>query len=314
MRRGRRALLWLVPLALLAAVFLWREAPPGPTGAWLGRLGLQPRYDTVAGRRVRYVRTGEGPPVVLLHGFASSIYSWSEIIPELARDHDVVAVDFPAFGGSEVPPQVSRAEFPAVVIDLMDHLGIARASLVGNSMGGAVAATVAATRPERVHRLVLVDAAGFIEKSKRPWLLRVAGNRAGNAVLERLPIRRRLTVMALRQVFADPSRITPEKIDEYVAPLARPGVAAALASLLAGSGDSDFPQLARRVRAPTLVLWGDKDAWIPVAQADLFVAAIPGARKVILEGCGHVPQEECPDRVSRLVGEFLSAVGPPGAS
>src|SRR6185436_6637882 len=109
MRRGRRALLWLVPLALLAAVFLWREAPPGPTGAWLSRLGLQPRYDTVAGRRVRYVRTGEGPPVVLLHGFASSIYSWSEIIPELARDHDVVAVDFPAFGGSEVPPQVSRA-------------------------------------------------------------------------------------------------------------------------------------------------------------------------------------------------------------
>jgi pimeloyl-ACP methyl ester carboxylesterase len=314
MTRGRRLLLWLVPLALGAAVLLWPEAAPGPTGAWLGRLGLQPRADTVAGHRVRYVRTGEGPPVVLLHGFAASIYSWRDLIPALARQHEVVALDFPAFGGSEVPAQLARGELPAVVTGLMDHLGIARASLVGNSMGGAVAATVAATRPERVDRLVLVDAAGFIQKSQRPWLLRVAGNRAGNAVLERLPLRRRLTVMALRQVYADPSRVTPEQVEEYLAPLSRPGMTAALASLLASSDDSGFPELARQIRAPTLVLWGEKDAWIPVAQADLFVAAIPGARKVILSGCGHVPQEECADRLAPLVIQFLAAPSAPGAS
>jgi len=286
------------------------ETPPGPTGRWMRQLHLRPQYDTVAGHKVRYVRMGQGPPLVLLHGFASSIYSWSELIPELAKQHTVVALDFPGFGGSEVPPHLSREDFPPVVTGLLDRLRLSRASLVGNSMGGAVAAAVAARQPDRVDRLVLVDSAGFIQRSQGPWILRVAGTRLGSSVLEGLPVRRRLTVSALHQVFADPSRVTPEKVDEYLAPLIRPGVARAMASLLAGADDSDFPALARQIRAPTLVLWGDKDAWIPVAQADLFVAAIPGARKVVLAGCGHVPQEECPDRVVQLVTGFLSA-GPP---
>src|SRR5207344_47344 len=119
-----------------------------------------PRFDSVAGRRVRFVRKGSGPAIVLVHGFASSLYTWKDVLPALARDHDVLAIDLPGFGQSDCPPDLSSDEYPAVVLGLLDRLGLSRATLVGNSLGGSVVLAVAAERPALVERLVLVDAAG----------------------------------------------------------------------------------------------------------------------------------------------------------
>ncbi len=289
MRRAVRGLLALLLIGLLALLF-WPEAKAGPTGGWLKAAGLEPRFETLSGLRIRYVRAGDGPVVVLLHGFASSIFTWKDVLPGLARSRTVVALDFPGFGESEQPRDLDVGIYPGIVLGLMDRLGIVRATLVGNSMGGAVAIALAARQPERVQALVLIDAAGFdLAESERPLLLRLAATRAGKALFGRLPVRGRMLRLALGQVFHDPALVTEERFNEYLVPLLRPGAAASLAPT---------------VKAPTLVLWGRDDRWIPVEQADRVVAAIPGARKVVLEACGHVPQEERPQEVLRWLQEF----------
>ncbi|HEY6552768.1 MAG TPA: alpha/beta fold hydrolase, partial [Vicinamibacteria bacterium] len=108
MSRRRRWLLGGVAAILALLALGWsRERPFRPTGQWLTVAGLEPQFATIAGRRIRFVRKGAGPAVVLLHGFASSIYTWKDVLPLLAPDHDVVAVDLPGFGQSDCPPDLS---------------------------------------------------------------------------------------------------------------------------------------------------------------------------------------------------------------
>lgn len=295
----------------LAGLLLWPEAKPGPTGGWLKAAGLEPRFETVDGLRIRYVRAGSGPAVVLLHGIASSIYTWKDVMPALTRERDVVALDLPGFGQSDQPPDLDAARYPAVILGLMDRLGLPKAALVGNSMGGAAAVAMAATRPERVSALVLLDSAGFnLAPGQRPFILRLLAAGPIAPVLERLPVRRPLLRMGLRQVFHDPALVTAERFNEYLVPLIRPGAMASMRSLLLPRSReaSQFPDLLTRVRAPALVIWGREDRWVPVEQADRFLASIPGSRKVVLEGCGHLPQEERPADVLRLLRDFLVKV------
>jgi len=299
--------LGLLTLGILAAL-LWPARPLEPTGGWLRDAGLEPRFAILGGLRVRYVRAGAGPPVVLIHGLASSIFTWRDVLPVLVSRHDVVALDLPGFGGSDQPPDLEARLYPGLVVSLMDRLGLDRASLVGNSLGGAVAVQVAVTAPDRVDRLALMDAAGFnLKPADRPWLLRAAGSRPAGVVLGRLPVPRRLVRLALRQVFHDDSLVTDERVNEYLTPLLRPGAIDSLHSLLASRTDAGgFVATVPRVRARTLVLWGREDGWIPVEHAELFAAAIPDSQVVVLESCGHMPQEERPEQVAKLLLEFLS--------
>jgi pimeloyl-ACP methyl ester carboxylesterase len=307
----RRLALSLVVVALLAAGgVVWWPRPAPQTGAWMTAAGVEPLFASVAGLRLRYVRSGRGPSVVLLHGIASSIYTWKDVLPGLAADHDVIAVDLPGFGGSEIPPALSAERLRGAIVGLMDSLRVERAALVGNSLGGATATLVASRDPQRVRALVLVDAAGFrMAPESRPALLRYSAGSLG-ALLEKMPRPRPLVVVGLRQVFFDDALVTRERVDEYEAPLLRPGAVAAVRSMLQSPAPSraDYETLLLGVRAPTLVLWGAEDRWIPVADADLYARAIPGARKVVLEGCGHMPQEERPAETLRVVREFLAAV------
>jgi pimeloyl-ACP methyl ester carboxylesterase len=297
-------------VALAAGLFLLarHDRPPVVPGAWLAAASLEARHETIEGRRLRYVRAGLGPAVVLLHGFGSSLYTWKDVIPALAASHDVVALDLPGFGESDQPADLSFEDFPRAVLGLMDRLGIERASLVGNSMGGATAALVAAESPGRVGALVLIDAAGFdMGPSQRPRLVRFAMSPAG-AVIAHLPGKRLVVEASLRQVFHDAAHVTPERVSEYLAAVRRPGTLPAMRSLGASlaARAAVVSQALPHIEAPTLVLWGDDDRWIETAQADRFVAAIPGARKVVIPACGHVPQEEKPDEVARLLLAFLA--------
>ena len=316
MRRAARAAAWAAAVAAagLGALALYDRAAPDPA-PWLRREGLDARFETVDGRRLRYVRTGRGPSVVLVHGFGSSLATWKDVIRGLAGDHDVVALDLPGFGLSDQPTDLSVDDLPRAVVGLMDRLGIARAALVGNSLGGGTCALVAASRPERVSALVLVDAAGFnLAPADRPALVRSTMGPAGSA-LAHLPGKRLVVEVALRQVFHDPRLVTPERVAEYLEGARREGTFASIRSL----GDSLRDQATivedalPRVVAPTLVVWGADDRWIPPAHADRFVAAVAGARKIVIPDCGHVPQEEKPVALLAAVSQFLeeAAVRPP---
>lgn len=306
-----KRLLALVALVTLVGVVALRryDRPPNSPGVWLKAAGLEERFTTLEGQRVRYLRTGRGPAVVLLHGFASSLYTWKDVIPALAPSHEVVALDFPGFGWSDQPADLSFDLYPRVTSGLLDELRLDRASVVGNSMGAAVGAILAASDPARVHKLVLIDAAGFnLRASDRPVMVRLSAHPLAEGLLARLPIRRLLVTQGLRQVFHDDTRITDECVNEYLAAASRPGTLASIRSLGASQrlDPQSFEDALRRIVAPTLVVWGEEDTWIPPAHADRFVAAIPGARKVMLPGVGHIPQEEEPDAVNRLLQEFLA--------
>lgn len=295
-------------MAILAVAWAIRSEPGiGPVGGWMAEAGVDPAFVDVDGVRVRYVRKGAGPTVVLIHGFASSLYTWKDVLPALAARHDVVALDLPGFGGSDIKHPLAGASYPAVVLAVMDRLGIERAALVGNSLGGSVAVAIAAEQPQRVSALALIDSAGFnFDPAERPWILRLVAAPGVAAAAERVPMRRRLVAAGLRQVFFRNELVTDERIDEYAAPMMRPGATRAAGELLASAG-APFAAIAERVRAPTLVIWGREDTWIPVSHAERFTAAIPGATAVVLEACGHVPQEERPEEVSALLVRFLAA-------
>jgi pimeloyl-ACP methyl ester carboxylesterase len=299
----------LLLLAAWSGLRLYDRPPPSP-GGWLAPLGLEERFATAAGVRIRYVRAGQGPPVLLIHGFGSSLYTWKDVVPALARTHEVVALDLPGFGWSDQPLDLSLELYPRVVEGLLDELGLPRVSLVGSSLGGAVACWVAADAAGRVDRLVLLDAAGFnLDPADRPPMVRLTSHPVAEAVLSRLPLTRLLVTAGLRQVFHDDTFVTEERVNEYLAAARRPGTLRSLRSLMASSPgrSEEFAARLSQIEAPTLVIWGAEDAWIPLAHADLFLAAIPGARKVVLPGVGHLPAEEAPAEAARLLLDFLAS-------
>jgi pimeloyl-ACP methyl ester carboxylesterase len=313
-RRFSRLAAALLALGAALGALALHDRPPVTPGSWLRAASLEARWATVDGHRVRFVRTGQGPAVVLVHGFGSSLYTWRDVIPALAARHDVVALDLPGFGQSDQPADLSFEDFPGAVLGLMDALGIEKASLVGNSMGGATVAVVAGRHPERVWALVLIDAAGFnLAPSEHPGVVRLTESSLA-PLLSLLPGKRLLVETSLRQVFHDPAKVTPERLSEYLDAARRPGTLPAIRSLGASLRDRSTVVEAAlpRIQAPTLVLWGGDDRWIPLAHAERFVGAIPGARKVVVPACGHVPQEEKPDEVARLVLPFLAEVRPAG--
>lgn len=303
----RSGIVALLVVIVSFAALAWYDRPPTTPGAWLEPAGLAPRFATVGSSRLRYVRTGSGSAVVLVHGFASSLYTWKDVIPALARHHEVIALDLPGFGGSELPRNLSFEDLPRAVLGVMNELGLQRPALVGNSLGGATVALVAAWGPERVSRLALLDAAGFnLDPAAQPGLVRLTTSALAPA-LQLLPGKRLLVEAGLRQVFADDRLVTAERVSEYLAPLQRPGSLAALRSLgvSLARAPSGFADALGGIAVPTLVIWGEQDRWMPLADADRFVAAIPGARKVVVPACGHLPQEEKPEEVARLLLELL---------
>lgn len=310
----RRVLRSAVGLALLlglvlAALAAYDRLAPLPA-PWLEAAGLQARFETVGGHRLRYVRKGSGPAVVLVHGFGSSLYTWKDVIPGLCADHDVVALDLPGFGLSDQPADLTVEDLPRAVVGLMDHLQLRSAALVGNSMGGAAAALAAARHPERTRALVLVDAAGFnMGPAQRPRFVGVAMSPAG-ALLARLPGKRLLVELVLADVLHDRRLLTPERVAEYLQSARRPGGFAGVQSLGASlaSRYGVVQDALADVRAPTLVVWGREDAWIPLADAARFAAAIAGARQVTIDDAGHLPQEERPQELLRVLREFLGEV------
>jgi pimeloyl-ACP methyl ester carboxylesterase len=167
---------------------------------------------------------------------------------------------------------------------------------------------LAANHPERVGALVLIDSAGYnLESSERPRLVRAATEGPGGRLLARLPVRGLLLHVGLRQVFHDDALVTRERFDEYLAPLVRPGALESIRSLARSRGvDARMVvDAVSRVRSPTLVLWGHEDRWAPLAHGERFAREIAGARLIVFDRCGHMPQEERPAQMLDVLDEFL---------
>ena len=302
---------------------------PGPDHDY-GRQGRAPWLDVdwqrhqhrlrIDGREVNYVDLGEGPALVLIHGLGASWQSWLENMPELARDHRVVAMDLPGFGYSEMPGEDITIEYYARwCFTLLDALEIDEAALVGNSMGGFIAAEMAIRNPDRVQRLAVVSAAVFWQDYRRAQplvgLARLSDAHVARALTrstDAVATRPRLRSWALATAgFRYPHLISKELAHELVRSARRTeGFLPALEALADYPLEEELP----KISCPTLIVWGAHDTLVPVKDAARMRELIPGSRSEVFERTGHVAMLERPERFNKLLREFLAETPEPRAA
>jgi len=262
------------------------------------------RYLQVDGTRIRYIDVGRGAPVLFLHGLGASMYAWRRNLAAVAAaGFRVIAFDNRGFGLSDKPPApYDNAAYARLAIALMDSLRLTDAVLVGHSMGGAIAAQVAIEYPPRVRGLVLVGSAGL--GAREPLLFRVARWPVLGAAA--LALRGRgFTARLLRSTYFDPGKVTEADVDQYYAPVAQPEYGRALRGVLQQFRFTALEGRLDRIAAPTLVLWGEEDRWVPMGLGRALAAGIARSAFVSVPRAGHSVQEEAPDEVNHLVIRFL---------
>ncbi len=304
-------IVWIVlGLVLLAVIGVaaWAYAPDKPRAALEARYAAAPsEFLEVAGLRLHLRDTGprEAPAVILLHGFGASLHTWEAWAEALSARFRVIRLDLPGFGltGPDPTGDYSDARSLAVLLALMDRLGLAQASLIGSSMGGRIAWTFAARHPERVERLVLMAPDGFAsfgraygDAPKVPVMMRVL------PYVMPVPLLRRSAAAA----YADPATLTEPLLERYRDMLLAPGVRQAILDRVGQHVLADPVPLLRGIRAPVLLVWGEQDRMVPVTNAADYEAALPDSRRVVFPELGHVPQEEAPARSLAPVLDFLT--------
>ncbi|QJY44900.1 alpha/beta fold hydrolase [Pseudonocardia broussonetiae] len=292
------------------------SAERGHQGPWPGR-------EVTSGGVTLHVRETPGPdgiPAVYVHGLSGSATNWTDLAGLLSDRAAGTAVDLPGFGHSRplATPDWSPDAHADAVLCFLAGRG-ERVHLLGNSLGGAIAISVAARRPELVETLTLVSPA---MPDRRPDPRRIADPRLLLSLVPVIGARAKAQMAALTPVeraqqtidlcFGDPGRAPPERLAEAAEEIARRGrVAWAREAVLgtAGAMISSWAlgglwRQAARVQAPTLVVWGDRDRLVSPRHAARTAATIPGARLLMLPGVGHVAQMEVPERVAQAVGEL----------
>jgi pimeloyl-ACP methyl ester carboxylesterase len=268
-----------------------------------------PQFVSVGGRRLAYEEASPGvdaPPVLLLCGIGAKRQGWYKQLPVLGEQFRAIAIDYRDVGDSEPADRpYSIADLARDVAGLAEELGIQRAALVGISMGGFVALELALHRPQLVERLVLVvtSAGGATHVSTSPEILQLLMPSAGVALEDGVGARRVTTAVAAPG-FAERA---PHEIDTFVEiALHNPMRVEAYMRQLEACRAHDVADRLAQIAVPTLVLHGDVDPLVPLANGEFLASHIPGARLVVYEDTGHIPEVERADEFNRDLIAFLS--------
>lgn len=272
-------------------------------------------WSVLDGYRMRYLRGGSGPPLLLLHGLLGYSFSWRFAIPVLGEKATVYAVDMPGVGYSDRPPNTngSFGAHAERLLRFLDNVGVESCDLLGTSHGGAIAMMAAALAPERVRSLILVAPvnpwsahgrrlAPFLSSAPVSWLL-----------LRFEPLLANVHDRLLRRLYGDPRRIRPGTLAGYSAAFKIPGTLNYGLGVVS-SWNRDLAELEsalpRIANIPTLLLWGSKDAAVSPDSAERLRQAFKHCELETFDGVGHLPYEEVPERFNSLVIEFLSRSSP----
>ncbi|HEX3596396.1 MAG TPA: alpha/beta fold hydrolase [Polyangiaceae bacterium] len=269
---------------------------------------------SAAGIDTSYLEVGSGPPVIVLHGLAMTNASMISTVAALAKDHRVIAPDLPGFGDSAKPDgDYDPAFFARWLIAFMDAMGVERAFLVGNSMGGRIALETALVAPHRVEKLALFAASLAFRKNRQAVpLVRISIPEAAVVPLPLLGLHVR---QALKLLFAKPARLHAgwydAAVDEFLRIFKerRARVAFFKAArqiyLERPFGPQGFWQRLTTLSVPALFIWGERDRLVPPSFARHVEQAVPHAHSVLIEDCGHFPQIEHAELANRLVYDFF---------
>lgn len=287
--------MWFLPMLAGCVSFHKGPMPGEPETA---------TYAELSDVRMRYVDAGEGSPVVLLHGFASSIENWTTVLPRLEENHRVLALDLKGFGWTDRPEgDYSPRAQARHVAELMDARGIERAAFVAHSWGASVALAFAMEYPERVSRLVLYSAWVYEEQLPSTFIWARASGLGeflfGGFYKERPEDK-------LAMAFYDKRYITQELVDSVGEALHRPGTTAAALAAVRGQRYAEVEKNYRKIDLPTLLLWGREDGVTHLSAGERLSRELPRAELVVFPGCGHFPMIEAFESSTTRLIDFLA--------
>lgn len=292
------------------AMALSRE-PDRPVDALVARWAPAPSDFIEIGGQLTHYRD-EGPrdddlPLVLIHGTGASLHTWEGWVTALRDRKRVITLDLPGFGltGPNADGDYRGDTYARFVLDLLDALKVQRFVVGGNSLGGEVAWRIASMAPDRVDRLILVDATGPAFVPERvPVGFLIARTPVVNLLIEgALP--RAMVVASVRDVYGDPNRVSDALVDRYFELTLREGNRRALTQRLQQLQAGEHDDRIAALKLPTLILWGGRDRLVPPAVGRQFEAAIAGSTLQVFDTLGHVPHEEDPAATVVPVAAFL---------
>ncbi len=277
--------------------------------------GAQRTFDYQGIKINYYDKAGQGPPVLLLHGFGACAYTWRYLIPPLAGAHRVLTLELKGHGLSDKPRDghYAVADQADIVAEFIRRQDLHDLVIMGHSMGGAVALMTflklkkdTKDNPGRIQKLVLIDSAGY--RQKLPWFIRLAKIPGAHTLATWLLPPRFAAALVLKKCYYDKDKITEEQIDTYAYYGSLPGAAEAISEtakqIIPANIDSITEQY-KKIRVPVLVIWGMEDEVVPLKVGLNFMRDIRSAELVPLSGCGHIPPEEEPQATRQAIMDFL---------
>ncbi len=264
------------------------------------------KFIEIDGVNVHYRVEGKGEPILLIHGTFSSLHTYDDWTSILKHNYKVIRLDLPGFGltGPHPKNKYSTENYIDFIDEFLDILTIDSCAVVGNSLGGWMAWELALKHPTRVSKLILIDAAGYINDRNFPLPFVIAQTPVLRNVFNYVP--KAVVRRFVRQVFYDQSKVTEEVIDRHFDLFHRDGNMAAFVKI----ANSHFVQNTHNLHQltiPVLIMWGEKDNWLSVGHASKFGEDIPNSKVIIYKNVGHIAMEEIPEQSSDDLIEFLNS-------
>ena len=293
-------------LIFLAALYLWT---PDKSKAELEKTygSSKNAYVTALGVNLHFQDSGPSKnpiPILFLHGFGASLQTWDSWAQVLSEDYRVISVDLPGFGlTGEDPSGIYTDQRSVEVLEaFLKKLKITKVVLVGNSMGGKFAWQFAARYPNQVSKLVLISPDGYashgIEYGKKSEVPAIAQ-------LYRYFFSKDFLAMNLEPAYANPNTLNEALVTRYYDLMLAPGVRGAILARMQQTVLQDPAPSLASIQVPTLLIWGEKDAFIPISNSNDYLKVMPNAKRVSLPNIGHLPQEEQPSIGLQVLKDFL---------
>ena len=268
------------------------------------------QFIDIEGMQVHYRDEGKGFPIVLIHGTGASLHTWDDWTTQLTKSFRVIRLDLPAFGltGPSKHADYSIASYTKFLSQFLEKIKLDKFYLAGNSLGGNIAWNYAAEYPEKVLKLILIDASGLPTFTPQPPIFKMAKTPILNSLF--LYITPKFIIRKnIEQVYADKLKVTDALVVRYHKMALRTGNRKAFIDRAKtdfnGAEKVNLVKL-KSVKTPTLLIWGAKDTWIPLGNGKRMDSMLPNSKLVILENSGHVPMEENPKESLEFLKSFLN--------
>ncbi len=267
------------------------------------------KFIEIDGMQVHYRDEGQGFPIVLVHGTASSLHTWNDWTKELTKKYRVIRMDLPAFGitGPNKNANYSIKNYRLFLQQFLKKIKVDKFHLAGNSLGGNIAWSYAAEHPKQVGKLILIDASGLPTNKPQPAIFKMAKTPVLSSLF--LYVTPRFFIKKnMEEVYADVTKITDDLITRYHKMALRVGNRKAFIDRAKNDfklGEKANLEKLKSIQTPTLLIWGAQDSWIPLDNGKRMDRMLTNSKLVVLENSGHVPMEENPAESLEVLTVFL---------